>query len=142
VRRLAVLTLAAVAAAGCGSSHRTSPPAAPKLPRTLAQRLATESDAVASALARGDNCGAARLAERLRTEATASIARVPRALQEPLSSGVNAVVAEMPPCSPPAPAPAPQPAPQPAAKPPEHGKGHEKKHHDHKPKKHGDEDDG
>jgi hypothetical protein len=100
-RRIVPALALAVLAAGCGSGPAAERTRAPQLPRALAQRLAAESDAVAAALARGDACGASRLAERLRADATVSIGRVPRAFQEPLSSGVNAVVASVPACPPP-----------------------------------------
>lgn len=99
-RFAALLPLLAALVAGCGSGNGERAQA-PQLPRALAQRLAAESDAVAEALARGDACEAARLAERLRTDATASIGRVPPAFQEPLSSGVNALVSAVPACAPP-----------------------------------------
>jgi hypothetical protein len=143
MRRLLLVVAAACALTACGSSERPAASRAPQLPRALAQRLAAETAAVAAALARGDDCGAGALAARLRTDANASIARVPAALQEPLSSGVNAVVTAVPPC-PPAAAPA-QTESRPA-KPHRHGKP-EKKHDDHgkhdkhdKHEKHGDED--
>ncbi len=101
MRRLIPIVCGCVLAAGCGS-ERAAAPQQPKLPRQLAQRLARESDAVSAALARGDACRAASLAARLRGDATASIGQVPPRLQEPLSSGVNAVVARIPACTPPA----------------------------------------
>lgn len=94
------LALAAVLAAGCGSTGGGTRAEAPRLPGALAQRLAAESDAVAAALARGDACEAARLAGRLRDDATASIGRVPPEFQEPLSSGVNALASAVPACVP------------------------------------------
>jgi hypothetical protein len=125
--------LAAVAAgvlllaAGCGSSTRaTTPPPAPKLPHALGLRLAAQSDAVAAALARRDSCAAQTAARRLRDAATASIGRVPARLQEPLSSGVNALVASLPACV--------------AAKPKPAKPGKAKRHHRQGPKpKHGDD---
>jgi hypothetical protein len=108
----------ALLVAGCGGGSR--PQAGPRVPHVLAYRLAAESDAVAAALDRGDSCAAQTAAGRLRSDLTASIARVPAALQEPLSSRVNALTAELPACTPPAPAPQP------------------KKHEEHgKPEKHG-----
>jgi hypothetical protein len=98
--KLAALAAAClVFAAGCGSSTQgTAPPATPKLPQALAQRLASESDVVASALASGNACAAREAGSRLRADATASIGHVPVRLQEPLSSGVNALVAALPAC--------------------------------------------
>jgi hypothetical protein len=133
LRRPALAAVAAgvlVLAAGCGSStHTAGPPPPPKLPYALAHRLASESDAVAAALAEGGACSAQAAGRELRSDATASIGRVPVRLQEPLSSGVNAVVASLPECVPATPAPAapkehPHHEPGPKPKPP--GKQHDK----------------
>jgi hypothetical protein len=120
VRRLTPILCACLVAAGCGSTRSAAPPRQAKLPRAVAARLAGESDAVAAALAAGDPCGAQRLASRLRADATAEIARIPARYREPLSSGVNEVVADVPACAPPvtvtvAPTPSP---------PPPHDNGH------------------
>jgi hypothetical protein len=106
----------ALVVAGCGGGSRPQA-AGPRVPHTLAYRLADESDAVAVALERGDSCAAQAAAGRLRSDLTASIAHVPASLQEPLSSRVNALTAELPACTPPAPAPKPKPQ-----KPDEHHK--------------------
>jgi hypothetical protein len=114
---------AALCLGGCGSgpAEHASPP--PTLPRTLATALAARSDAVADALAAGDSCGAATLATQLQQETIAAInsGRVSGALQEPLSAGVNDLVARVK-CVPP---------PQPQQD--EKGRG---KHKDHDKKKH------
>jgi hypothetical protein len=87
---------AALCLSGCGSSpvEHSEPP---KLPRPLATSLAASSDAVADALAAGDSCRAATLATQLQQETIAAINshRVSSALQEPLSTGVNDLVARV-----------------------------------------------
>jgi hypothetical protein len=113
----------ALLVAGCGGGAQPQA-AGPRVPHALAYRLAAESDAVAAALERGDSCAAQTAAGRLRSDLTASIARVPSAWQEPLSSRVNALTAELPACTPPAPAPKAKPQ-----QPDEHAK-HDK-HGDH-----------
>jgi hypothetical protein len=99
--RTLVLFALVAATAACGAQRTSAPPPRPrppKIPNAVAARLAGEADAVAAALARGDACAARQQAARLRADATSSIGRVPAALQEPLSSGVNALVAELPRC--------------------------------------------
>ena len=93
-----------VLAAGCGGSHR----AAPKLPRTLAVQFARAADAVAAAYDAGDTCGAQRRAVALQRSVTDAINRgqIPDGLQEPLSGGVNDLVARSS-CTPPPPPPPP-----------------------------------
>jgi hypothetical protein len=61
-----LLLVAAALLAGCGGSARRD-----AVPRSLALRLAGESDAVAARLRAGDGCGAAALARRLRRDAGA-----------------------------------------------------------------------
>jgi hypothetical protein len=94
---------AAVGLAGCGSSAtpRTAPP--PKLPAAVATPLATRSDEVAQALAAGDACRAASLAQQLQQETLASInaGRVPAPFQEHLASAANDLVSRIQ-CIPPA----------------------------------------
>ncbi len=132
----------AVSAVACGG-HASSPPrtARPaKLPRTVAQLLSRESDAVAAALARGDTCEAKRLGQRLRVDATASISRIPVRFQESLSSGVNTLLAELPACHvAPSPVTTTQATPPPAKHHDEHEHHKEKppKHHKHSKSKHG-----
>jgi hypothetical protein len=78
---------------GGGGGHRSSsPPRGPTIPRDVAQRLASRSDAVAAALAAGE-CNRARgLALRLQQQTIRSIGRVPPRLVEDLQSGVNVLV--------------------------------------------------
>jgi hypothetical protein len=92
-----------LSACGGGGHRRAAPP--PTLPRAVAQSLAARSDAVAAALAAGDGCHAARLARQLQQQTIAAINRraVPTALQEPLSSAVNELVARVVCVPPPAP---------------------------------------
>jgi hypothetical protein len=99
-----------LSACGGGGERRATPP--PTLPHTVAQSLATRSDAVAAALAAGDSCRAATLARQLQQQTIAWINRgaVAAALQEPLSGAVNDLVARVV-CAPP------------LAQPKEHGHG-------------------
>jgi hypothetical protein len=77
------LTACSCALAGCGETKRAAPP---RLPHTLAQRLAREADAVHTR----------KLALRLQLHVVATInaGRVPAALQEELQSRANAVAAQ------------------------------------------------
>jgi hypothetical protein len=101
--RVIAALAAAVGLAGCGSSAtpRTAPP--PKLPAAVATPLATRSDEVAQALAAGDACRAASLAQQLQQETLASInaGRVPAPFQEHLASAANDLVSRIQ-CVPPA----------------------------------------
>src|SRR5712691_794422 len=75
---------------GCGGhTHRAAPPR-PKLPRTLAERLAQESDLIAARLGAGDACGALAAAKGLQQQTIDAINhhQVPGALQEPLGNAV------------------------------------------------------
>ena len=94
---------AAVSLAGCGSnpSPRAAPP--PKLPAAVATSLAARSDEVAQALAAGDACRAATLAQELQHETLASInaGRIPAPFQEHLASAANDLVLRIR-CIPPA----------------------------------------
>jgi hypothetical protein len=94
---------AAVCLAGCGSSPtpRAAPP--PKLPAAVAAPLAARSDEIAQALAAGDACRAASLAQQLQQETLASInaGRVPAPFQEHLASAANDLVSRIQ-CIPPA----------------------------------------
>jgi hypothetical protein len=98
--RLALLLVAISAlAAGCRSATQTvEREPLPKLPRALASQLAHESDAIAAAADTGDFCRARELGAALRTHATASIGHVPARYRESLSSGVNAIVTQLPAC--------------------------------------------
>jgi hypothetical protein len=85
---LVSLTACSCAFAGCGSAKRTAPP--PRLPHSLAQRLAHEAEAVAEARRRPR---ALRLAERLQLDVVKAInlGLVPAPLQEELQGSANAL---------------------------------------------------
>jgi hypothetical protein len=80
--------------AACGGSEATPEPA-PKLPPAVAERLATEADAVAARLEAGDPCGAAAQAAALQQrviEAQNRPSEVPDALREDLGLAVAELV--------------------------------------------------
>jgi hypothetical protein len=81
---LAAVSLA-IALAGCGDSTRTSAQEQ-AVPRAVANDLAAKSDQIADALDSGDVCGAARLADQLKSavEAAVSGGQVPPAFQHEL----------------------------------------------------------
>ena len=91
---------AALTLSACSGARHAAPP--PTISRPLASSLATQSDAVAAALAAGDSCRALTLARTLRQRTIAAINqhRVDAALQEQLSSAVNALVVRVH-CAPP-----------------------------------------
>jgi hypothetical protein len=70
----------------------------PTIERSLATSLAARSDAVADLLDRGDNCGAAAEAARLRDDVTAAISSIPEVYVEDFSGLVNEIQAQIPPC--------------------------------------------
>jgi hypothetical protein len=97
--------------AGCGGSaptRTTRPP--PRIPAQVAQQLAADADAVASA----QGCAARAPAVKLQTDAINAVARIPERYREQLMSAANDVVSRIPACPPQR----------------EHGKhkGHKKKH--------------
>jgi hypothetical protein len=87
----------AVGLTGCGSGSKPRAAPQPKLPRAVAASLAARSDEVAHALDGGDSCRALDVALRLQRETVAAInsRRVPTRFQEPLTSGVNDLVARI-----------------------------------------------
>ena len=103
-----VLAVAALVAGCGGGKYRTAPPP-PKLPASLAEQLAAQSDDVAGRLDAGDGCGALASARELRrlTIAAINAGRVPAALQEQLSAAANDLTVRIA-CAPP-PAQQPQP---------------------------------
>lgn len=90
----------ALALAACGGEQEVErrTDTRPTIERSLANRLADRSDAVAGLLDRGDNCGAAEEAARLRAEVTASIGSIPEIYVEDFSGLVNEIQAQIPPC--------------------------------------------
>jgi hypothetical protein len=137
--RLAIAACALLlVAAGCGSGASR-----PRLDHADAAALIALSGRIAGEGA----CAQARDIPKLKTRAFALVnaRRVPAELQEPLISGVNALVAEQPVCLPSVPASATTPAvtapAPPAAKPKPHGHPphphHEPHDHDHGPHGHG-----
>lgn len=85
---------AAVLTAGCGGSEREA------IPRFTAEALAVQSDKVAEAVARGDRCGADRLADELL--GSAESATLPADYRAPLLSAVRSLAARLD-CPPPPP---------------------------------------
>jgi len=116
VRRAVTVASLAVVLGGCGSQAAATKPAQPRLPRALAQSWAQQADAVAASLAADDGCTAQARVAALQQDVIAAVNahRVPRRLLEPLSSGVNALAAQIA-CTPPAPF--------------DRGKGHKKHKH-------------
>jgi hypothetical protein len=96
----------ALALASCGGDEpqaepRTETETPPTIERAVAERLASRSDKVASLLDSGDACGAAEEAAALRSDLTATIGDIPELYVEDLSSLVNEIQAQIPPCQPP-----------------------------------------
>jgi hypothetical protein len=106
--RVSLLALTALLLAGCGSS-------APRLRHADAAKLLVLTRAIPGEGA----CAQARDIRRVQAGVTALVTahRVPSRLQDPLSSGVNALSVQTPVCLPPVPASTPPP-------PPPSGKGH------------------
>jgi hypothetical protein len=115
--RNALLTASSVLLlASCGGAHRAAPPPPlPRIPADVASRLAGEADRVA-ALTPG-TCEARDAATRFRQDVIASIGRIPRRYQEPLTSAANTLAERLATCVEPK---------------PENRKGHGKKRHGHK----------
>ena len=121
-----------VLAGGCGSSAREQPTVkpAPRIPAAVAQQLAFDADAVASA----QGCAARAPAKQFLDDVIAASPRIPARYQEQLTSAANDLYARIPACPPP----------QRNAKgeKPKHGKGDKPRHgHGHGHKKHGGHDD-
>lgn len=117
---------AALCLSACGGAKQAAAPP-PTFSHKLASSLATQSDAVADALAAGDTCRALALAQRLQQRTIAAIngGSVAAGLQEQLSGAVNELVSRVH-CVPPA-----APAKKEHGKHGEHGKKHDNKHEEH-----------
>jgi hypothetical protein len=140
---LSVLSVLAVSA--CGSQSREAAQrTTPRLPPAVAATLATRSDALASALRRGDACEARIQVHGLERQTRLAIdaGRVPPAYRARLVAATTRIAAQMPRClprpTPPAVSPSPVERQHPArGSEGKHGKpGRPKKHHGND---HGDE---
>jgi hypothetical protein len=104
-----IVLCAALVLAACGSesSRQASPP--PRLPRALAARLAGESDALATRLARSDECGARTRFHHLERETRDAVSSgdVPVELRAQLLAAVRRLGSSLPACTPPPPPPPP-----------------------------------
>ncbi|HEY2939177.1 MAG TPA: hypothetical protein VGJ27_05140 [Gaiellaceae bacterium] len=85
----------AVLLAGCGGEGHRSPPAPPRIPAGVADRLAADADRVAAT----PGCAARTAAVQLRDNVIAAIARVPARYQEQLTSAANDLVDRIRPCA-------------------------------------------
>jgi hypothetical protein len=96
----AALLAAVVALAGCGGTPTSAPE--PRLPASLAARLATYADQTSRLASAGDACGAREQALALQNATVAAINahRVPGPLQEPLQASANDLVNRLV-CTPP-----------------------------------------
>jgi len=123
MRRAGAALVLALALGGCGGSSRPAAVAKPpRLPRALAHAWASESNAVAQALAAGDGCTALDHANALRSGVDRAAGDIPRRLRAMLQPMVDALPGRIT-CNPPPPSPQPHPP---------------KDHHDHgKHKGHG-----
>jgi hypothetical protein len=93
MRPAALASLAVVLAlSGCGGAtpKQTESAKSAAIPRSVADRLAAQSESIAAAWEAGDECGAAQQADDLRHAADDSIASgdVPAAYQDELESAV------------------------------------------------------
>jgi hypothetical protein len=96
----ALLVASSVAlAAGCGSSAREQPRVkpAPRIPAAVAQQLAFDANAVASA----QGCAARAPAKQFLDDVIAASPRIPARYQEQLTSAANDLYARIPSCPPP-----------------------------------------
>jgi hypothetical protein len=90
MRPAALVSLAvALALAGCGGATPTQTESA-AIPRSVANRLAAQSESIAAAWEAGDRCGAAQQADDLKHAADDAIASgdIPAAYQDDLESAV------------------------------------------------------
>jgi hypothetical protein len=90
MRPAALASLAVVLAlSGCGGATATQTNSA-AIPRSVADRLAAQSESIAAAWEAGDECGAAKQADDLRHAADDAVASgdIPEAYQDELESAV------------------------------------------------------
>jgi hypothetical protein len=106
-----IATLSVLAVSACGSQSREAAQQT-RLPPAVAAALATRSDALASALRRGDACEARIQVHGLERQTRLAIAagRVPPAYRARLVAATTRIAAQMPRCLP-------RPAPPPVAPP-------------------------
>jgi hypothetical protein len=103
--RVAAVACACLLLAACGGTTKPS-----SIRPALANRLASESDAIAAALQRGDSCGAANQAQALRRQVAGAIASgaIPSSLAAPARSAsthlASSIVCTPPPTAPTGPA--------------------------------------
>jgi hypothetical protein len=99
--RVAAFACACLLLVACGGTTKQS-----SIRRATADRLASESDAVAAALQRGDSCGAANQAQALRRQIAGAIASgaIPSSLAAPARSASTHLASSIV-CTPPPPAP-------------------------------------
>jgi hypothetical protein len=89
MRPAALASLAVVIAmAGCGGAAPTQKNAA--IPRSVAERLAAQSESIAAAWEAGDTCGAAQQADELKLAAADAVAagQIPAAYRDDLEAAV------------------------------------------------------
>jgi hypothetical protein len=103
--------------AGCGGEGRRSPPAPPRIPAGVAERLAADADRVAAT----PGCAGHAPAVELRGDVIAAISQVPARYQEQLTSAANDLVDRIRPCA--------QPEEKEKHEPEHHGKHKRKKGH-------------
>lgn len=90
-----VAALFVVVAAGCGAAARPQQSALRGLPPTLAKDWEGQATAIATAASNGDDCGAKRRADSLRTQVVAAEHAVPRRLRSALVTGVTELAARL-----------------------------------------------
>ncbi len=126
MRRAGAALVLAAALAGCGgSSHPPAVAKPPRLPRALAHAWASESSAVAQALAAGDGCTALAQANALRAGVDGAAGEIPVRLRATLQPMVDALPGRIT-CNPPPSPPPPKHEDHP--KPPKHDHGHGHEH--------------
>jgi hypothetical protein len=134
LRIASVAALVVVVAAGCGGAAHPQQSAFRGLPPTLAKDWEGQAAAIATAASSGDDCGAKRRADSLRTQVVAAEHELPRRLRSPLVTAVTELANRL--TCPPTTV---QTVPKKPEPPPKHDH-HD--HHDHGHHKHGDGGDG